>query len=65
MDEERSIISICGSNLVDVHAAVEDVDIFIKKIAVEDIELDHSNNKDLFAIYVNSKITTIYKLLQQ
>jgi hypothetical protein len=40
MDEERSIISICGNNLVDVHAAVEDVDIFIEKFAVEDIELD-------------------------
>jgi hypothetical protein len=40
MDEERSIMSICGSNLVDVHAAVEDVDIFTKKFAVEDIELD-------------------------
>ena len=40
MDEERSIISICGNNLVDVHAAVGDVDIFIKKFAVEDITLD-------------------------
>ena len=40
MDEERSIISICGNNLVDVHAAVEDVDIFIEKFAVEDIELN-------------------------
>jgi hypothetical protein len=40
MDEERSIMSICGNNLVDVHAAVEDVDIFTKTIAVKDIELD-------------------------
>ena len=40
MDEERSIMSICGNSLVDVHAAVEDVDIFTKTIAVEDIELD-------------------------
>jgi hypothetical protein len=40
VDEERSIMSICGNNLVDVHAAVEDVDIFTKTIAVEYIELD-------------------------
>ena len=40
MDEERSVMSVCGNNLADVHTAVEDVDIFTKNFAVKDIELD-------------------------
>jgi hypothetical protein len=40
MDEERSIMSIFGDNHVDVHATVEDVHLFTKDFAVEDITLD-------------------------
>jgi hypothetical protein len=40
MDEERSVMSICGDNRVDVHATVEDVHLFTKDFIVEDIELD-------------------------
>jgi hypothetical protein len=39
VDEERSIMSICGNNLVDVHAAVEEVDIFTKTIARTRLEV--------------------------
>jgi hypothetical protein len=40
MDEVRSIMSFCGDNRDDVQAAVDDVHLFTKDFAVEDITLD-------------------------
>jgi len=37
INEERSIMSFCGDNHADVHAAVEDVHLLTKDFAVEDI----------------------------
>ena len=40
MDEEKKIMSICGDNHVDVHATVEEMDLFTQDFAFPVIKLD-------------------------